>query len=280
MPSSETEAEATALYLDLTKRMLTRFGFESDYRPVVGWEGTVSGRMVAALQRLLATRGLQLSRKTSFDPAARTDGRDLPNDAESMIGLKRLDNIQFCVSDVIARGIPGDLIEAGVWRGGASIFMRAILRALGDTGRHVWVADSFRGLPKPDAEHYPADTGDRHWTSRPLAVSLAAVQRNFERYGLLDDRVHFLEGWFKDTLPNAPFERLAVMRLDGDMYESTIDALRALYPKLAVGGYVIIDDYGAVPGCKAATDDFRREHSIVDQIREIDWTGVYWQRTR
>jgi len=279
MQPQDIRSDAATLYLDLLKKMLTRSGFESDYRPVTGWEGTVTGRVAGALQRLLATRNLQLRRRVTSDPTYRLDGRDMPNEGETMIGLKRLDNLQYCVTDVIARNVPGDLIEAGVWRGGAAIFMRAILRAFDDTTRHVWVADSFQGLPKPDEGRYPADRGDRHWTSRPLAVSRSVVQENFERYGLFDDRVHFLEGWFKDTLPIAPIDQIAVMRLDGDMYESTMDALRALYPKLAVGGFVIIDDYGAVPGCKVATDDFRTEHGITDEIQQIDWTGVFWQRT-
>ena len=106
------------------------------------------------------------------------------------------------------------------------------------------------------------------------------MRGNFERYGLLDDRVHFLEGWFKDTLPNAPIEQLAILRVDGDMYESTMDALRPLYPKLSVGGYLIIDDYGAIPACKAAVEDYRSEHGITEPIVEIDWTGAYCKRER
>jgi O-methyltransferase len=158
--------------------------------------------------------------------------------------------------------------------------MRAILAAYGDRGRRVWAADSFHGLPKPDAARYPADAGDLHWTRIELAVSLDEVKRNFARYGLLDERVCFLEGWFKDTLPAAPIDRLAVLRLDGDLYESTLDALRALYPKLSIGGYAIVDDYGAVAACARAVEDYRREHGISEPIRDIDGIGVYWQRQR
>jgi O-methyltransferase len=113
-----------------------------------------------------------------------------------------------------------------------------------------------------------------------LVVSLDDVRNNFARYGLLDDQVRFLVGWFSDTLPTAPVERLALLRLDGDLYESTIVALRSLYPKLSPGGYVIVDDWGAVPACKQAVTDFRLEAGIDDQIHEIDWTGAYWQRSR
>jgi O-methyltransferase len=196
-----------------------------------------------------------------------------------MIGRRRLGNIRYCVSKAICCGIPGDLIEAGVWRGGATIFMRAILKALGDTDRIVWVADSFQGLPKPDAERWPADAGDRHWTRRRLAITEEEVRANFERYGLMDERVRFLKGWFKDTLPSAPIDRLAVLRLDGDLYGSTIEALDALYPKLSAGGFVIVDDYGATPQCRQAIDDFRRDHAVEDPIEVVDWGGVYWQKS-
>ncbi len=196
-----------------------------------------------------------------------------------MIGMKRLDNIQFCVNDVIQKKIPGDLIETGVWRGGATIFMRAILKAHNISDRSVWVADSFEGLPMPNADEYPLDAGDKHHKFSELAISVEQVQLNFEKYGLLDQQVKFLKGWFRDTLPKAPIEKLAVLRLDGDMYESTMDALNALYPKLSIGGYLIIDDYGAVPGCKKAIHDYREKHQILDGIITIDWTGAFWKKT-
>ena len=215
----------------------------------------------------------------SFDPGLREKGGDWPENAQTMIGLKRLDNLQFCVEDALARGVPGDLIETGVWRGGATIFMRAILKAHSVEDRRVWVADSFEGLPPPDPERYPQDRGDQLHTFDQLAVSVEQVRANFERYGLLDEQVGFLEGWFRDTLPEAPTERLAVVRLDGDMYESTMDALVNLYPKLSVGGYLIVDDYGAVPTCRQAVHDYREAHGVHEELRPIDWTGVFWQRS-
>lgn len=205
-------------------------------------------------------------------------GKEWPARAHTMIGQKRLDNLQFCVETVLRDGIPGDLIETGVWRGGACIFMRAILAAYGDQGRSVWVADSFRGLPPPSPDKYAADLNDNWYTFDALAVSLEEVQANFRRYDLLDDRVRFLKGWFKDTLPTAPIERLAVLRLDGDMYESTIQALNALYDKLSPGGFVIIDDYFLRP-CAQAVHDFRNSRGITDPIIDIDEMGSYWQRS-
>ena len=206
-------------------------------------------------------------------------GLHWPSHAYSMVGPDRMDNLRFCVEDVIAKGVPGDVIETGVWRGGSCIFMRAILKANGITDRTVWAADSFEGLPKPDAEKYPDDAGDKHSWIPELAVSVEQVKKNFEAFGLLDNQVKFLKGWFKDTLPTAPIGKLAVARLDGDMYESTMDALVSLYPKLSVGGYLIVDDYGAVEACKKAIHDFRDKHGIKDPIRQIDIAGVFWQKS-
>jgi hypothetical protein len=213
-----------------------------------------------------------------FHPALRAEGRDWPPYAHTMVGLKRLDNVQFCVEDVLARGVPGDLMETGVWRGGAVIFMRAILAAHGVTDRRVWAADSFAGLPPPDVAKYPQDAGLTLNEFAQLAVGLEQVQNNFRAYGLLDDQVRFLKGWFRDTLPAAPVERLAVLRLDGDLYESTMDGLTHLYPKLVKGGYLIIDDYRDIPACARAVTDYRRAHGITEEIESIDWSGVYWKR--
>jgi hypothetical protein len=222
---------------------------------------------------------LRVVRAIPFDPVKREEGLDWPAHAETMIGLKRLENLQTVVTDVVRRGVPGDLVETGAWRGGACIFMRGVLRALGDPSRCVWVCDSFQGLPPPDARRYPADAGDVHFSRAELAVSEEDVRANFARYGLLDDRVRFLSGWFRNTLPTAPIEQIAVLRLDGDMYESTWDALVNLYSKIVPGGYVVVDDYGGIAACQMAVADFRREQGIEDEIHGIDSSGVYWRRS-
>jgi O-methyltransferase len=268
---------APELYLDLLRRVLTRSLFDRHYHRFEFPLGDPRRALFAPLQKVLSARRLELVKLA--DPGLRAEGRDWPADAETMIGQKRMENLQTCVTDVIRRGVPGDLIETGVWRGGSVIFMRAVLEAYGDTSRNVWVADSFQGLPPPDPR-YAADAGDVFHGFQVLAVSQEEVQANFARYGLLDDRVKFLKGWFKDTLAGAPIERIAVARLDGDMYESTMDALRPLYPRLSVGGYLIVDDYGTVPGCKQAVDEYRREHGITEPIADIDGWGVYWRRER
>jgi O-methyltransferase len=206
--------------------------------------------------------------------------------AVTMLPRARLDNIRYCIETVIAEDIPGDLIETGVWRGGGSIFMRGCLSALGDASRISWVADSFEGLPEPDAarpkeyEFYHSDSMQKHYAR--MSASLESVRENFRAYGLLSDEVRFLKGWFKDTLPNAPISQLSIMRLDGDYYESTMDALTALYGKLSPGGFVIIDDYGETlwTNCREAVDDFRRTNNISDPITTVDSRCAFWRKSR
>jgi O-methyltransferase len=273
---ASTLSPAARLYLDLLKRCLTREVLGQLYRPLAPYSpmpARLTGWTNTALSALLR-KPVVVMVKTS--PDARAMGKDWPADAETMIGRKRLDNLESLVVDVIDRGVPGDLLEAGVWRGGAAILMRAVLRACGDTQRLVWAADSFQGLPRPNATRFPAD---RSYQSLhiDIAVPLEEVKTNFARYGLLDDQVRFLVGWFSDTLPAAPVDRLAVLRLDGDMYQSTIEALDALYPKVSTGGYVIIDDY-FLPSCRQAVDDYRARHRVVETLEPIDWASVYWRK--
>lgn len=207
--------------------------------------------------------------------------------AVSMLPRARFDHLQRCIADVLDRGIPGDFIEAGAWRGGATIFMRAMLEVHGAGDRLVWVADSFEGFPEPDADRFPAEA--KHFagpvmtrTLDHLAVSLDDVRRNFEAYGMLDDQVRFLKGWFKDTLPSAPIERLAILRMDGDYYESTWDALSNLYGKLSIGGYAIVDDYGEDRWtyCAKAVDDFRTQNGIEEPLEFVDTKCCFWRRER
>ena len=140
------------------------------------------------------------------------------------------------------------------------------------------MADSFAGLPPPNPTVYPADAGDPHHKEARLSVSRATVEETSDCNGLLDSQVQFLEGWFKDTLPAAPIEKLAIMRLDGDMYESTMQALVALYDKLSIGGFIIIDDYMLKP-CAQAVHEFREQRRIVDEIQSFDDFRAFWRRS-
>ena len=279
MSTDRTRLEATRVaYLDLVERaLLGDLALDVEYVPL-------DRRRLATAKRLvfdfLERRGYVLTAPHEPDREGAEQGTTWPRHAFTMIGRARLDNVRRCAEDVIRQGVPGDLIEAGVWKGGTTILMRAVLEAFNVCDRQVWVADSFRGLPPPDPGRYPADEGLVFHTHDQLAVSLAQVKANFDRFGLLDDRVQFLEGWFSDTLPAAADRQWALLRLDGDLYQSTIEALTNLYPNLSAGGWVIIDDYGWIDACRRAVDDFRRDHRITDPLERVDASGVCWQRTR
>ncbi|MFA7243035.1 MAG: TylF/MycF/NovP-related O-methyltransferase [Sulfuricellaceae bacterium] len=198
--------------------------------------------------------------------------------AHTMIGEARLDNLHQCLDAIIADKIPGDLIETGVWKGGATVFMRGYLMAHDIKKRRVWVADSFAGVPKANCvQDFGVDFSADAFPY--LAVSQEAVEDLFARYDLLDNKVKFLKGWFKDTLPTAPIKKLALLRLDGDLYESTLDGLNNLYHKVSPGGFVIVDDYYAVPSCKTAVDEFRARHAIREPLETIDCAAVFWRKS-
>jgi len=270
------------MYIDLLKKVLIDYHrMEIGETPQIKKNKGHKPRymLLYLLESILKNSDFTIREKVRYNKEKRLNGRDWPAYADSMVGLKRMNNIEFCVNDTIKNNIPGDLIETGVWRGGSVIFMRALLKVANITDKTVWVADSFEGLPKPDEDKYVADKGDDHFTySNVLAISQEQVKYNFEKYGLLDDQVKFLKGWFKDTLPTAPIDKLSVLRLDGDMYESTINALDSLYPKLSIGGYCIVDDFGAVPACKLAIMDYRKKHNITEDIIDIDGFGAFWKR--
>jgi len=271
---------ARRLYLDLLKRCLLNLIYED---PAIRftWDDSDQSTLVP------------------FDCEKRCSGLDWPSHAHTMIGMRRLDNIETLVTNVLETDIPGDLIEAGVWRGGATIFMRGILEAHGVTDRTVWVADAFTkrfpvteregasarsfaspGWPEIRAVQSGAVGASEQFRARSDALwagtSQEEVRERFARYGLLDDQVQFLRGWFCDTLAFAPIERLALVRLDADLYDSTYDALAALYPRLSVGGYVIIDDYNSVIECREAVHDFLKATRTEAHLQQIDSEAVFW----
>jgi hypothetical protein len=209
----------------------------------------------------------------------RIDGTGMPSHTHSLIGWKRLANLRELVESTIKNDIPGDLIETGVWKGGACILMRGILAAYGITDRFVYLADSFQGVPMPNIEEFPADAKMVNWYQN-FSISIDQVKENFEVYGLLDSQVVFVEGWFKDTLQRLSGSRFSLLRLDGDLYESTIEALDALYPLLSPGGFVIIDDYGAFEACRRAVEDYRSKNYVTAPLQKVDWTGVWWRKPK
>lgn len=213
--------------------------------------------------------------KTTVNLNKRISGLDWPWIGITMIGQIRLKNIEWALRLVISNNVPGDFVECGVWRGGASIFARAILKALKIHDRHVWLVDSFQGLPRARTYH----DSDKWSKYTYLQVSLEEVQTNFRSFYLLDDHVHFCKGYFVDSLPKCNVSQISVLRMDGDMYESTMDQLFNLYQRLQVGGVIIIDDY-SITECQRAIHDFRNWHNIIDEIIRIDVASAYWIKSK
>ena len=222
--------------------------------------------------------GQVMSRELSGDELRRrAAGMDWPLFGLTMLGLARLDDLQACVEAVVHDGVQGDVIEAGCWRGGASMLIRATLNSLGETARTVWVADSFQGFPVgSNGSAHPGLTADLAAFDF-LAVPVEEVGDNFARFGL-GDGVRFVEGFFEDTLPGLRGGSWSIARLDGDTYQATKVALESLYDGLAVGGYLIVDDYLSVDECRAAVDEFRAARGITEPIEAVDWSSVRWRR--
>jgi hypothetical protein len=267
-------------YTDQMIRALSRFDGVDDFVQVPVPKSAVKRTVRNFLDRYFNPKGIELLRRIKFDRELRLRGGDWPVHADTMIGVKRLENIRHCIKTVIEDQIEGDLIETGVWRGGGAIMMKACLEAYGDTKRTLWCADSFEGLPPPELDRYPQDIGMIWHTQSELAVSLEAVRSNFSKYALLDERVKFLKGWFKDTLSAAPIGKIAVLRFDGDLYASTMDVFNALYDKVSKGGFIIVDDYNIDEDvCRRAVNEFRASHKITDEIEIIDKFGVFWRKS-
>jgi hypothetical protein len=198
--------------------------------------------------------------------------------ALTMCGEESLGQLIAALQAIELEKIPGDLIETGVWRGGIPIIMRAFLQSVGNRERIVWLADSFKGLPENSED--PNDQA-AHLLLKPLhhlCASRAQVENALDFFGLCDYQVQFLEGWFRETLRNMPDRPLALIRLDGDYYESTRDALVELYPRLSASGFLIVDDYHLPLGCKRAVDEYRQENGIQEPIIKINSQAVYWRK--
>lgn len=207
-------------------------------------------------------------------PTNRIEGMDWPENGLTMIGMKRMDNLENMLDYVRENQIEGDLVETGVWKGGATIFMK-LYCDLYNIDKKVFVCDSFEGLPKPSGK-FSADYGDRHHTFTQLAISLETVKNNFKLFHVLDENVVFIKGFFSQTLPNNNLiGKVSLLRMDGDMYESTHDVFYSLYHKLNSKGVLIVDDY-CLDGCKQCVIDFRSSNNINETINVIDRCGIYW----
>lgn len=267
-------------YLDLLKSALVNTHYAEHELRIEWLERHGAATDIASARTL---RDIRYAEAKDFAEllACKADGRNwkgrVTRFSHTMVGMRRLQNLEWCAARVFLDGVAGDFMEAGVCQGGASIFMRALQVAHHEDHRRIWVADSFQGLPEPSSEFdqgYEFQEARQPW----LAATLEAVQDNFRTYGLLSEQVRFLPGWFADTLEGAPVEALAVLRIDADLYASTRDVLLALYDKVASGGFIIVDDYHAFPPCRRAVDEFREQRGITEPLIRIDWTAIFWRK--
>lgn len=243
---SDTTRDA---YLDLLKRSVTNYPYLGGDTPFERFRCVVHYDLPRAQWKI--------------DPLSRPI---------TLLTKGQLDLVEQCILSVEQRGVPGDFIEAGIWRGGVIILMRAMMKVHGIDTRRVFAADSFAGIPKNTrAKNDPVDA----WRDRWVA-SLEEVKGNIDRFGLLDDRIEFVEGFFADTLTQFTDHKFALMRLDSDSYDSVEESLVYLYPRLSSGGMIIIDDWHLV-GCKAAVENYRARHGISEDLKVFDG-NAYWQK--
>lgn len=209
----------------------------------------------------------------------------LPRDALTMIGTKGLDNIHYCLKTCVEEKIPGGFMETGVWRGGACIFAAGCLKQYNAPNQNVYVCDSFQGLPLPSHEN---DKGHEYYNAADyLKVSEKTIAESFARFGLLNDNVFFIKGYFEQTMLGLKDKdiNLSVLRLDGDMYSSTIVVLENMYDKVSKGGFIIIDDF-ALDTCRKAVYKFRQDRNITSPMVTVtDYENggrqpaiVYWRK--
>src|SRR3990167_2468926 len=184
----------------------------------------------------------------------------------TLVGPQGLDNIARLITDTKENKVQGAFVEAGVWRGGACIFARALMDHL-EIKEPVYVCDSFQGLPIPVDKN---DVDDAHFHIPELSVSLNTVKENFA-YFPIEGEVKYVEGLFKDTMHKLKDEigAISILRVDADMYEGTMQVLENLYDKVSVGGFVIVDDY-CINQAKKAVDDFREMYNIKNPLIKVN----------
>lgn len=202
----------------------------------------------------------------------------------TMTGEERMYALYNAVQYIIKNNIEGDFVECGVWRGGSSLLVALALKKLNVTNRKIYLFDTFEGMSEPtnddvDLEGAAADTLLAKTTSDKensvwCLASIQDVQKNLRLSDYPSENIVYVKGKVEDTIPEAiSFNKIALLRLDTDWYESTKHELIHLYPKLNDRGVLIIDDYGHWAGCRKAVDEYIRENSLNIFLNRIDYTG-------
>lgn len=268
-------------YFDILARSLTAIIYPESCNHPASLDGKTGFKRFIwrLLHDYLNKRNMVIYHLEEMDQEARVNGEDWPQIACTMVGMKRLGNIRECVEACLANHIEGSFVECGVWRGGSLIMMKGVLDFHGASDRKIYGFDSFQGMPKPDYKRYPKEQDIDLSDTEYLVVTEKDVLANFANFGFDMENIHLVPGWFKDTLPSSSIEKVAVLRLDGDHYESTIQILDNLYDKVSSGGFIIVDDYNSWDGCRLAVADFCEKRGINPSLTAIDNHSVYWQKT-
>lgn len=224
--------------------------------PLPGRSPSMRLRPVQRLARAATASYCQLRDFTEFSPSLRIAR------PYTMLWNRRLFSLARSVRTVIREGVPGDFVECGVWRGGASFLMADLLRRYQISDRRVWLFDSFRGLPAPTDLDGPAAADYVQAVDSPkyldnCSASIEEVEAAAERLGLAP-RIRTIKGWFDETLPQ--FRNnvgpIALLRVDADWHDSVLCCLESLYDQVSPGGFVIFDDYNDWDGCAIAVHEF------------------------
>jgi O-methyltransferase len=199
----------------------------------------------------------------------------------SATSLERLATMVQATEHVVRHGVPGDIVECGVWRGGSMMAAATMLRTLGDTSRRLFLYDTFEGMSEPTERDQTLhgvsarsilaqdDRGTGYW----CYASLEDVQGNLRSTGYPEDKLVYVRGRVEETIPGRLPERISLLRLDTDWYESTKHELEHLYPLLSPGGILIIDDYGHWQGARAAVDEFLARTRTPLFLHRVDYTA-------
>ncbi len=237
----------------------------------------------AAIQKFLNARGFAIIRYTAGYP---------PEYLETFRAIKeftatsteRQAGLIAAVEYVVQNKIAGDFVECGVWRGGSTMAAALTLKRCGDTSRDLYLFDTYEGMSAPTSEDVmfdgqkasdilsevkPAEGFGNYW----CVAGLEDVTRNLHSTGYPKDKLHFVKGKVEDTVPKQAPEKIAILRLDTDWYESTAHELNHLYPRLVEGGVLIIDDYGHWLGARKAVDDYFAAQPIKPLLNRLDYTG-------